>query len=138
MWQIHQLQLHKQHLHLNPLFISMSRLHLMSLKVKWRLKVINQNQNKKNFHLALQRSESHFSLFWNRHSYVLYCYIFFYIIFICSKLWSHLKRVFHSCKHQIIIFTPFSEKYAISFNKVIVLSIFFFFFWKYRLNNMYL
>ena len=38
---------------------------------------------------------------------------FVYIIFICSKLWDHPKRVFYLFKHQIIIFTPFSEKYAI-------------------------
>ena len=47
---------------------------------------------------------------------------FIYIIFICSKLWSHPRRVFYLFKHRIIIiiFTPFSEKYAIK--KVIVLN----------------
>ena len=45
---------------------------------------------------------------------------FVYIIFICSKLWGHPKWVFYLFKHQIIIFTSFSEKFAIK--KVIVLS----------------
>ena len=62
-WQIDQLQLHQQYLHLNPLLILMLRKCSVSLNVKLKtVKVINQNQNKWNFHLTLLTSESYFSL----------------------------------------------------------------------------
>ena len=87
--QIHQLQLHQQYLHLNPLLILMSRKRPVSIKVKLKtVKLIKRNRNKQNFHLTLLRSESYFSLFLLcKQTQFCFTEIFFvYIIFICSKL----------------------------------------------------